>query len=64
MVRLEWLFRCFDCLLVLTTDYFLQIGDITIVGEEFEDLASYTDSIYAFHKGLCIAATSFVKPKG
>ena len=43
---------------------FLQIGEITFVGEEYEDLASHNVSFSVFHNGFCIGATSSVKPKG
>jgi len=40
-----------------------EVGDITLVGEEYEDIASNTVSLYAFQNGLCFAATSSIKPK-
>jgi len=40
-----------------------EIGDITLVGEEYEDIASNTASLYAFQNGLCFGATSSIKPK-
>ena len=43
---------------------FLQIGEITLVGEEYEDLASHIVSLSMFYNGFCIGATSSVKPKG
>ena len=43
---------------------FLQIGEITLVGEEYEDLASHIVSFSMFHNGFCVGAISSVKPKG
>ena len=34
------------------------------MGEEYEDLASHIVSLSVFQNGLCIGATSSIKPKG
>lgn len=42
----------------------LQVDSLTFVGEEYEDLVSYTVSLSVFQMGLCIGATSSITPKG